>query len=171
VEYNKTVRCISSDQDLLVSFRKTKNSVRDILIKEMKTKNLLTDILTKKTKTKNLLFDILNKNSSIKSYLVGQLLQDTFEKSLSGYIALASRNLCDCPIQIPMQKSLPISIYYDTLLFDSVDKTYSATIKLIDDHVEQILTTVAKYTPQAPDIRYDDIPYVPYDSRTQEVVP
>lgn len=171
VEYNKTVRCISSDQDLLVSFRKTKNSVRDILIKEMKTKNLLVDVLSKKTKTKSIPFDILGKKDMSKSYLASQLLQDTFEKTFEEDIALANRNICNCPIQLPLLKSLPISIYYDTLLFDSVDKSYSATIKLIDDHVEQILTTVAKYTPQAPDIRYDDIPYVPYDSRTQEVVP
>jgi hypothetical protein len=170
-EYNKTVRCISSDQDLLVSFRKTKNSVRDILIKEMKTKNLLVDLLSKKTKTKDGLFDILNKKNMSKNYLVSQLLQDTFEKTFEEDVVLASRNLFNCPIQLPLLKSVPISIYYDTLLFDSVDKLYSATIELIDNHVKEILTTVAKYTPQAPDIRYDDIPYVPYDSRTQEVVP
>jgi uncharacterized protein YaaW (UPF0174 family) len=106
-----------------------------------------------------------------KNYLVSQLLQDTFEKTFEEDVVLASRNLVNCPIQLPLLKSVPISIYYDTLLFDSVDKSYSATIELIDNHVKEILTTVAKYTPQAPDIRYDDIPYVPYDSRTQEVVP
>jgi len=171
IEYNKTIRCISSDYDLLVSFRKTKNSVRDILLKKLKTSNLPLDILTKKAKTKSYTFDILGKKSMSKSYLSSQLIQDTFEKTLDDYLAMANRNTFDCPIQIPVQKSVLISIYYDVLLFDSVDKTYSMETKLIDDHVEQILTTIAKYTPQAPDIRYDDIPYVPYDSRTQEVVP
>lgn len=171
VEYNKTIRCISEDNDLLVSFRKTKNAIRDILLKSIHTKTVPVDVLNKKMLLKTLSSDILNKKTVEKSYLVGEMLRDTFEKTYSDYIAMASRNIVNLPSDALIQKSIPSEIYYDVLLFDSEDKSHSMDIRIINNHVDQILVTIAKYTPQAPDIRYEDIPYVPYDSRTQGVVP
>ena len=61
--------------------------------------------------------------------------------------------------------------YYDVCLFDTPEKTYSADIRLINDHLEEIMVSVERYTLQVPDIEYPDLPYKPYDSRTQKVVP
>lgn len=169
VEKNKTVRCISSDYDLLLNFRKTKSSIRDILIKKLFTKNLPIDVLSKKTKIKSCGFDVLGKKTVFKSYLASSLIQDTFEKTYSDFLAIAKRNILDDSMDALIQKDNLIRVYYDVLLFDNVEKSYGMETKLIDDHVENLITSVSRYTPQAPDIRYLDIPYKPYDSRNQEV--
>jgi hypothetical protein len=52
---------------------------------------------------------------------------------------------------------------------DTAQKSCEFGIKLVDDHVEEIMTSINRYTPQAPDVRYPRTPYVPFDSRNQEV--
>ena len=52
---------------------------------------------------------------------------------------------------------------------DTTEKSCDFVMKLVEDHVDEIMTSINRYTLQAPDIRYPSVPYVPFDSRNQEV--
>ena len=156
-------KCQSLDMDCLTLFNVTtdNSSLSSYCgIAKRLPKGYDFDILAKKLHTKSYLNDIVNKDTVYKSLLIGNLLRDSFEITL---ISITP--------DILNQTSLTKSSYYDICLFDTPEKTYSADIRLIDDHMEEITVSVERYTPQLLDIEYLDLPYKPYDSRTQKVVP
>jgi hypothetical protein len=101
--------------------------------------------------------------------LHGVLIQDEFVSSIDMFLDLAVRLSVQYDNDVLNKIVSYKTMFYDVLLFDTPEKTYGMEIKLIDDHVEQIMNSIERYSPQSPDIRYPDIPYVPYDSRTQNV--
>lgn len=171
IDYNHTVRGISLDQDLLAISKKTKGLSIDYTTLILKTKTYEFDLLNKKYKYKSCSPDLIIKDTVLKSYLHGIMVSDVLECSHDMYCGLASRLLISYDVGILNKNVIDKNIFYDILLFDTPEKTYGMEIKMIGDHVEQIMNSIERYSPQSPDIRYPDIPYVPYDSRTQNVTP
>jgi len=171
IDLNKTVRGLSWDQDLLISFRKTNPLAMLYSTLVTKYKTYDNDVLNKKTILKSLLDDVLLKKTVTKTHLVSQMLQKSFTESMDSYVAIAERVPVSITPDILNKKTLTKLSYYDVCLFDTPEKTYSADIRLIDDHLEEITVSIERYTPQLLDIEYLDLPYKPYDSRAQRVVP
>jgi hypothetical protein len=172
IDYNKTVRGISADVDLISSFLNTKNLISNLAIK-VPTKQLTydSDNLIKKACSSQYSNQIFCKSSATKQFLSGTLIKDTLELNKEFNISISSRLLSEYEnyayVQAPKEKYS----FYDVAIFTTPEKTYGMETKLIDDHVEQVMNSIERYTWQAPDVRYPDIPYNVYDSRNQDVTP
>jgi hypothetical protein len=174
INLNNTVRGISADMDFLIKFRKATTDSRpnlfNIIIAKLFYKNITADIVSKKAFNATIPLDmVIKKLDKDKTFLVGGYYQMPFIKTHDIDIATASRLTSPLNIDIPILKTCLTEFYPHVYINGPSTKTHEMGIKLIDDHVEEIIRSIEKYTPQAPDIRYLDLPYKPYDSRTDEV--
>ena len=168
-EYNKTIRGLSWDLDLLAIFQKNKTYGMIYSTLTEKDKEYAVDILSKKLHDVSINPDILLKKSTIKSMIIGGYLQKYFDKSYNVDGILAERRTKEMPLDILTQKANETFFNIRMNQKDTAQKSCEFGIKLVDDHVEEIMTSINRYTPQAPDVRYPRTPYVPFDSRNQEV--
>jgi hypothetical protein len=169
VELNKTIRGLSNDMDLQTTFFKNKNYNMIYSTEVMENKEYIIDILCKKPLSKNLFPDILLKNSCIKNIIISPFIQKYLNKSYNISNILSQRKIINIPSNILIQQTN--KAFYNIRLNqkDTAYKSCEFGIKLVEDHVDEIMTSINRYTPQAPDVRYPNIPYVPFDSRDQEV--
>ena len=98
-----------------------------------------------------------------------QPLQIPFVETYASDIVNAVRLTIPLAVDALVQKPCLVEYYPRAYINGPSLKTCEMGIKLINDHVDKIICSIEKYTPQAPDIRYLDLPYKPYDSRTDEV--
>jgi len=168
-EYNKTIRGLSWDLDLLAIFQKNKTYGMIYSTLTEKDKEYTIDVLSKKLHDVSINPDILLKKSTIKSMIVGDYLQKYFDKAYNVGGILAERKTKEIPLDILTQKANETFFNIRMNQKDTAQKSCEFGIKLVDDHVEEIMTSINRYTPQAPDVRYPRTPYVPFDSRNQEV--
>jgi len=168
-EHNKTIRGLSWDLDLLAIFHKEKLYGMDWTTLTEKNKEYNVDLLCEKLHDTTINPDILLKTSTIKNMLVGGYLKTYFDKTYSIGGILAERKITDLLSDILTQKVNETFFNIRMNQKDTAQKSCEFGIKLVDDHVEEIMTSINRYTPQAPDVRYPSIPYVPFDSRDQEV--
>ena len=168
-EYNKTIRGLSWDMDILAIFHKEKSygMVWSTLIE--KDKEYEVDLLCKKLHDTTINPDILLKTTTMKNMIASGYLKTYFDKSGNINIILAERIPKNLPSDLLMQK--PVEAFFTVRMNqkDTAHKSYEVGIKLVEDHVDEIMTSINRYTPQAPDVRYPNVPYVPFDSRNQEV--
>lgn len=173
IEHNKAVRGLSWDQDLLVLFRqklaKPISFACDVLATE--TESAIFDALCKKAIPKSSTYTIPIEKNNAKTYLISQMLRDTFTKEIKNYLAIAERTSAQLSLSMYNNKTMASFSHHDVCLFTAPENAYNCDIRLIDDHMEEITNSIERYTPQIVDIEYLDIPYKPYDSRTQKVVP
>lgn len=168
-EHNKTIRGLSWDLDLLAIFHKEKLYGMDWTTLTEKNKEYNVDLLCEKLHDTTINPDILLKTSTIKNMLVGGYLKTYFDKTYSIGGILAERKITDLLSDILMQRANEKFFTIRMNQKDTAQKSCEFGIKLVDDHVEEIMTSINRYTPQAPDVRYPRTPYVPFDSRNQEV--
>jgi hypothetical protein len=169
-DFNKTVRCISFDVDFLNTFRKTKTLSDDIILMKVKYKTCTYDILNKKTNIKTYTPDVaLLKYNITHNCLMDECTQKTFLKTCTSDVANAERVLLPLLQDATIQKTCNKTLFTRTYINGSLEKTCEMGIKIVDNHVDEIMNSIERYTLQVPDIRYPSIPYKPFDSRTQEV--
>ena len=169
-ELNKTIRGLSWDMDIYTVFpSKNKNYNMIFSTKIYKDKEYVVDLLCKKLHTTELNPDILLKKPSMKSMIASGYIKKYFDKTCSIDSKLASRIIKDIDNDILIQQVN--ESFFNVIMYqkDTAQKSCEFSIKLVDDHVEEIMTSINRYTPQAPDVRYPRTPYVPFDSRDQEV--
>lgn len=169
-ELNKTIRGLSWDMDIYTIFpSKNKNYNMIFSTKLYKDKEYVVDLLCKKLHTTELNPDILLKKPSMKSMIASGYIKKYFDKTCSIDSKLASRIIKDIDNDIFIQQVN--ESFFNVIMYqkDTEQKSCEFGIKLVDDHVEEIMTSINRYTPQAPDVRYPRTPYVPFDSRNQEV--
>jgi len=173
VELNKTVRGLSWDQSLFLKSRSILTKSTPFLYTTLITKHetYLFDILSKKKFTKTYTCSAPFRKMMDLSYLASLPLQTTFIKDFNMLNAMARRIPKPYDMRIYDKKSVPVYTFHDLAIIDTDQKTYKCDIRLINDHIEEIISSVEKYTPQMLDIEYLDIPYKPYDSRRDPVVP
>lgn len=170
IDYNKTIRGISFDTDFLTTFRKTFAKSHDILIKNIFYKTLSMDITPKISFHKTYLIDnLVLKNDIGKVYYKDLCLKDSFISTTDFDIASAIRPIIQYSFDINTMKIVITELYPKMYLNDINDKTYGMGMKLIDNHVDQIMNSIERYTTQPPDIRYPNIPYNVWDSRKEGV--
>ena len=169
IEYNKTVRGLSWDMDILAIFQKNKAYSMIYSTLNEKDKEYTVDMLSKKLHTKILNPDILLKKTTIRSMIASGYLKKYFDKSNSIDTILANRQIKDLTSDILVQKANEAIFNVRMNQKDTAEKSCDFVMKLVDDHVDEIMTSINRYTLQAPDIRYPSVPYVPFDSRNQEV--
>ncbi len=169
IEYNKTIRGLSWDMDTITAFTKTKNYGMLYASLIAKSKSYTTDILNKKVFTTTLNMDSLTQGTYDKNLLIGGYFKISFEKSCNMDIANALRLTTSITPNSLLLKTIDSFFTIRMNQQDEVQKSYGCDIRLVDDHVEEIMTSINRYTPQAPDVRYPRTPYVPFDSRNQEV--
>lgn len=168
-EHNKTIRGLSWDLDLLAIFQKNKAYGMIYSTLSEKDKEYTIDMLSEKLHDVSINPDILLKKSSIKNMIVGGYLQKYFDKSFNVGGILANRRTKELPSDILTQKANETFFNIRMNQKDTAEKSCDFVMKLVDDHVDEIMTSINRYTLQAPDIRYPSVPYVPFDSRNQEV--
>lgn len=168
-EYNKTIRGLSWDTDILAIFQKEKSYGMDWSTLIEKDKEYEVDLLCEKLHDTTINSSILLKATTIKSMIASGYLKTYFDKSGNIDIILAERIPKNLPSDLLMQK--PIETFFTVRMNqkDTAQKSCDFVMKLVDNHVDEIMTSINRYTPQAPDVRYPSIPYVPFDSRDQEV--
>ena len=169
-ELNKSIRGLSWDMDIYTVFpSKNKNYNMIFSTKLYKDKEYVVDLLCKKLHTTELNPDILLKKPSMKSMIASGYIKKYFDKTCSIDSKLASRIIKDIDNDIFIQQVN--ESFFNVIMYqkDTAQKSCEFGIKLVDDHVEEIMTSINRYTPQAPDVRYPRTPYVPFDSRNQEV--
>ena len=169
-ELNKSIRGLSWDMDIYTVFpSKNKNYNMIFSTKLYKDKEYVVDLLCKKLHTTELNPDILLKKPSMKSMIASGYIKKYFDKTCSIDSKLASRIIKDIDNDILIQQVN--ESFFNVIMYqkDTAQKSCEFGIKLVDDHVEEIMTSINRYTPQAPDVRYPRTPYVPFDSRNQEV--
>lgn len=173
IESNKVVRGLSWDQSLFLKSRSILTKSTPFLYTTLITKyeTYLSDILSKKKFVKTYTCSAPFRKMMDLSYLVSLPLQTTFIEDFNMLTAMARRIPNPYDMQIYDRKSVPVYTFYDLAVIDTDQKTYKCDIRLINDHIEEIISSVEKYTPQMLDIEYLDIPYKPYDSRRDPVVP
>lgn len=172
IDYNKTVRGISADLDLITGFLKTKQLSSNLMLKiPIKELSFDTDNLLKKTIINNYNINSAIISSDRKTFLVGSLLQDNLGFDSDIITSLSSRLSSEYDIYMYAQAANEKYTFYDIAIFTTPEKAYGMETKLIDDHVEQVMNSIERYSWQAPDVRYPDIPYNVYDSRNQSVTP
>lgn len=169
IEYNKTVRGLSWDMDILAIFQKNKAYSMIYSTLNEKDKEYTVDMLSKKLHTKILNPDILLKKTTIRSMIASGYLKKYFDKSSSIDTILANRQIKDLTSDILVQKANEAIFNVRMNQKDTTEKSCDFVMKLVEDHVDEIMTSINRYTLQAPDIRYPSVPYVPFDSRNQEV--
>ncbi len=169
IEYNKTIRGLSWDLDLLAVFQKNKTYGMIYSTLTEKDKEYAVDILGKKLHDVSINPDILLKKSTIKSMIIGGYLQKYFDKAYNVGGILTERKTKEIPLDILTQKANETFFNIRMNQKDTAQKSCEFGIKLVEDHVDEIMTSINRYTLQAPDIRYPSVPYVPFDSRNQEV--
>lgn len=169
IEYNKTVRGLSWDMDILAIFQKNKAYSMIYSTLNEKDKEYTVDMLSKKLHTKILNPDILLKKTTIRSMIASGYLKKYFDKSSSIDTILADRQIKDLTSDILVQKANEAIFNVRMNQKDTAEKSCDFVMKLVEDHVDEIMTSINRYTLQAPDIRYPSVPYVPFDSRDQEV--
>jgi len=171
VEYNKTIRNISNDIDLLTTFRNERTMPFDMRLKiPTLYKTYSFDLLNKNANIKSCLFDVVEKKTDIKSYIISNNLRDTFITSCNYDVVNASRLIKTLSQDILSQKAL---IKYATMrmnLSNIAENSCSFEMKLVDSHTDQIMNNFEKWGPQLPDVRYPNIPYKPVDYNTDMVV-
>ncbi len=106
-----------------------------------------------------------NKNLNVAGYI-----KTTFEKPLNN-IDIINAAKINKPTDFNIYSLKRIDSVFNMRMNqkDAVEKSCGFVMKLVDDHVDEIMTSINRYTLQAPDIRYPSVPYVPFDSRNQEV--
>ncbi len=169
-ELNKTIRGLSWDMDIYTIFpSKNKNYNMIFSTKIYKDKEYVVDLLCKKLHTTELNPDILLKKPSMKSMIASGYIKKYFDKTCSIDSKLASRIIKDIDNDIFIQQVN--ESFFNVIMYqkDTEQKYCEFVIRLVSDHVDEIMTSINRYTVQAPDIRYPSIPYVPFDSRNQEV--
>ena len=92
-----------------------------------------------------------------------------FDKTCSIDSKLVSRIIKDIDNDIFIQQVN--ESFFNVIMYqkDTEQKYCEFVMRLVSDHVDEIMTSINRYTVQAPDIRYPRTPYVPFDSRNQEV--
>lgn len=169
-ELNKTIRGLSWDMDIYTIFpSKNKNYNMIFSTKLYKDKEYVVDLLCKKLHTTELNPDILLKKPSMKSMIASGYIKKYFDKTCSIDSKLASRIIKDIDNDILIQQVN--ESFFNVIMYqkDTAQKSCEFGIRLVSDHVDEIMTSINRYTPQAPDVRYPRTPYVPFDSRDQEV--
>jgi hypothetical protein len=169
-ELNKTIRGLSGDMDIYTVFpSKNKNYNMIFSTKLYKDKEYVVDLLCEKLYTIKLNPDILLKKPSMKSIIASGYIKKYFDKTCSIDSKLASRIIKDIDNDILIQQVN--ESFFNVIMYqkDTEQKSCEFVIRLVSDHVDEIMTSINRYTLQAPDIRYPNIPYVPFDSRDQEV--
>lgn len=127
------------------------------------------DILNQTQHDINAIFDMINKGYITKELIVSEMLQKAITIPEYAYVALAGRNTIGYTFDITPSKSFVHEYYPRCYLLDNEPKNYSMEFKLIDNHTDEIMNSIERYTPQAPDIRYPSIPYNVWDSRKEGV--
>lgn len=168
-EYNKTVRGLSWDTDIIAIFKKLKPYGMLYTTLITKEKNCQLDILNKDIFNKNSYFDILMKDTLTKNMIIGGFFNTTFENSYDIIIANAFRLISLINCDLLSLKSIDKFVNVRMNLLDNATKSYGFDIILKDDYVDKIMNQIEEYTLQAPDIRYPNIPYSPFDSRERSV--
>jgi hypothetical protein len=168
--FNRMVQGVSWDVDVLTTFEK--KAILDSIINTVKVNNkeYISDISTKKYSYKNYNSYMSLKNTDIKNMIISGCIKTTFEKPLNNIdIINAAKINKSTDFNILSLKRIDSVFNMRMNQKDAVEKSCGFVIKLVDDHVDEIMTSINRYTLQAPDIRYPSIPYVPFDSRNQEV--
>lgn len=168
-DYNKTIRGLSFDVDILDSFRKTVGYTLGYRTYITKETTYDFDIVNQTALAKILSHDICTQNTVDESLLIGRCIQKMFETTYDIDIVNAIRLTSILSQDILSQKTIDNTYTIRMNTLESVDNSFGITMKLIDNHIDEIMTSIARYTPQAPDVRYPNIGYRPYDSRTQRV--
>ena len=169
IEYNKTVRGLSWDTDIISVFKNPKNYGMLYASLITKNKNYVMDILNKKSFTDTIETDSLLQKTCDKNLLVGGYYKTIFEKAYSLDLVNASRLTTSINPDSLLSKTMDSFFTIRMNQKDTTEKSCDFVMKLVDDHVDEIMTSINRYTLQAPDIRYPSVPYVPFDSRNQEV--
>ena len=169
VELNKTIRGISADLDLLMSFRKLKAYSMDYVTNVTKTKACNYDILNKKANLKLLSDDVVLTITKPHSYLVGGMYKTPIRKGCNIDTVNALRLIKTLSTDLDIIKSVRTFANMRMNTLGAVQKPCDFDVHLVHDHVNEIMVSVERYSPQFPDIRYPSISYDVFDSRTQKV--
>ncbi len=161
----------SLDIDLLIksSVAYTKTYQMDTCNKKMQPIVYTPDILNKKANYVVLPLDILNKKTLNKSFIVGRFLSKEFTQNYDVNCALAARNIVQYSPDVDVLKTVLLEYYPKCYVIDNEPKNYAMDIHIIDNHTDEIMTSIQRYTPQAPDIRYPYKPYKVWNSRNEGV--
>lgn len=169
-ELNKTVRGISFDVDFLNAFQKTKSYPEDLLLMKVKYKTCPYDVLNKKANIETFTSDsLLLKYDIDYTYLAGGYTKKEFLETITSDITIAERTLLPLLQDATVQKTCDEILFTRAYINGQLEKTYEMGIKIVDNHVDEIMNSIEKFSPQFPDVKYPDIGYVPFDSRTQKV--
>jgi len=76
------------------------------------------------------------------SYLASLPLQTTFIKDFNMLNAMARRIPKPYDMRIYDKKSVPVYTFHDLAIIDTDQKTYKCDIRLINDHIEEIISSV-----------------------------
>lgn len=127
------------------------------------------DILNKIRFYESIILDILLKDDVLITYSPDILMEKEFPISFDMDIANAARKISELDIDSLVQKTCFPEMYPRMYLVGPNEKTYGMEMKLVDNHIDEIMNYIEKYTIQLPDIHYPDIPYKPVDFRTDGV--
>ena len=169
-KYNRLVQGVSWDMDVLTTFEK--NVILNNILNIVKINNIeyTSNITTKKYSYKNYNSFMYLKNTDIKNMIVSGCIEKTFDKPLNNIdIINAAKINKSTDFNILSLKRIDSVFNMRMNQKDAVEKSCGFVMKLVEDHVDEIMTSINRYTPQAPDVRYPRTPYVPFDSRDQEV--
>jgi hypothetical protein len=161
----------SLDTDLLIklSIPCDKTYLFDICNKIRIDTHYGTDILNKTANIVQTIFDILNKKDITRNYITSGAFQVTYDIYIQPDVILAARLTCDYTPDIAILKTVLKEYFPRCYISDSEPKTYGMGLNIIDNHTEEVMNLIERYTPQAPDIRYPNIPYNVWDSRKEGV--
>jgi hypothetical protein len=166
---NKTVRGISFDIELLLKKIQTKGLLIDELLLKSFNKTFPIDILMKKAVLKTLPSDSLLLKTVDSTYLIRQYSKKGINVTYSPDIITVLRKTKALPTDILMNKTVDKTLKIDTNVLNTREAGIGIGVNIIDSHVNEILNSIEKYIPQAPDIVMPTIAYHPYDSRTEEI--
>ena len=167
---NRIIQGLSWDIDFITKFTPLKNYDALCGIVDIKNSNYNFSILNQKSINNNYTMYMLKNCTNNKDITISSCIEKTFNKPLNNIdIINAAKINKSTDFNILSLKRIDSVFNMRMNQKDAVEKSCGFVIKLVDDHVEEIMTSINRYTPQAPDVRYPRTPYVPFDSRNQEV--
>ncbi|MFA5434133.1 MAG: hypothetical protein WC319_14915 [Candidatus Paceibacterota bacterium] len=169
-KYNRIVQGVSWDIDFITKYTALKDYSSLCGIVNILNNNYDFDMINKKPTNKEYTMYMLKNSTNNKNLIVSGYIKTTFEKLLNNIDVInAAKINKSIDFNILSLKRIDSVFNMRMNQKDAVEKSCGFVIKLVDDHVDEIMTSINRYTLQAPDIRYPSIPYVPFDSRDQEV--
>jgi len=169
IYYNKAVRGISADFDLLTGFTKTESYGSDMVTYITYEDTCDFDILNKVSIYEYVPSDMLLKDTVSIFHLPDILMEKEFPISFDMDILNAARKISELDIDSLVQKTCFPEMYPRMYLIGPNEKSYGMETKIVDNYIDEIMNSVERYTIQLPDIHYPDIPYKPVDFRTDGV--